>query len=179
MSEIPVGFVWDAKIDIAPFLHVRISDSFLDGVGAGNLSLMSAISIASDKNRPELNSGALYRYLAEAVWHPTALLPQSGVKWEALDESRAVAHLTAGSVSVSLEFRFNNLGEVTGIYTPDRFGRFGGQYVQYPWEGFFTNYQVFDGIKIPTEGEVGWLLPEGRWPFWKGKIIEASFEYRD
>ena len=176
-SQNPVAFIWDAKIKIAPVLHVRVTDYFLDGIGAGNVSLISAITIGSDEDNPELNSGALYRYLAEAVWHPTALLPQSGVKWEPVDENRAIARLTKFGISISLEFRFNDLGEITGIYTKDRFGKFGDKYVKYPWEGHFSNYQAFNGVKIPSEGEVGWYLPEGWWLFWKGKIVNAEFEY--
>ena len=178
ISQSPIAFIWNAKINFAPaFFHIRIRDSFLDGIGAGKVSLMSAITIGNDENTPELNSGALYRYLAEAVWHPTALLPQSGVKWESVDEKKAIAHLTIADISVALEFRFNNRGEITGVYTEDRFGKFGDKYIKYPWEGFFRNYQEFNGIKTPTEGQVGWHLPEGWWLFWKGRIINADFKY--
>ena len=179
VSQSPVAFMWDAKIQIAPVFHVRVTDSFMDGIGAGNVSLMSALTVGSDQDNPELNSGALYRYLAEAVWHPTALLPQSGVKWEPVDENRAIAHLTKFGISISLEFRFNNFGEITGIYTEERFGKFGDKYIKYPWEGRFKNYQEFNGVKIPTEGEVGWYLPEGWWLFWKGKIVNTEFTYNN
>ncbi len=178
-SQSPVAFIWDAKINIMPVLYVHVTDSLLEGVGAGKVSLMSAITIGSDANNPELNSGALYRYLAEAVWHPTALLPQSGVKWEAVDENRAIANLTKFGISISLEFRFNNLNEIIGIYTENRFGRFDNKYVQYPWQGYFSDYQEFNGVKIPTEAEVGWHLPGGWWSFWKGKIISAEFKYKN
>ncbi len=178
VSQSPVAFIWDAKIKIAPVFHVRVTDYFKDGIGAGKVSLMSAITIGSDEDNPELNSGALYRYFAEAVWHPTALLPQSGVTWEPVDENRAIARLTKSGISISLEFRFNDLGEISGIYTEERFGKFGDKYVKYPWEGRFKNYQVFNGVKIPTEGEVGWYLPEGWWIFWKGKIVNTEFNYR-
>lgn len=177
VSENPVGFLWDAKIRIFPSVFVRIIDVFEDGVGSGEVSLMSAITLGSDKNHPKLNAGALYRYLAESVWHPTALLPQSGVKWKAVDKYTAIASLSVDDVSVSLEFRFNNLGQITGIYTEERFGKFGDRYIRYPWEGYFSNYQDFDGVKIPTKGEVGWHLPEGWWLFWKGTIIQAEFDY--
>ena len=77
---------------------------------------------------------------------------------------------------MSLEFRFNDAGEVIGIYTPDRYGLFDGQYVQHPWEGHFRKYEIRDGIKIPTEAEAGWHLPDGWWLFWKGRITEIDFE---
>ena len=176
VSQNPASFIWDAKINIAPFLHVRVRDSLLEGVGAGKVSLMSVFTLGSDEDKPELNSGALYRYLAEAVWHPTALLPEAGVKWEAVDESKAIAHLTRFGISISLEFGFNSLGEITDVYTEDRFGKFGDVYIKYPWEGRFSDYQEFSDVKLPTRGEVGWHLPDGWWLFWRGEIVNAEFE---
>ncbi|MBV1915922.1 MAG: hypothetical protein KUG72_11090 [Pseudomonadales bacterium] len=177
MFQDTVSFLWDAKIDIAPLLYVRVRDSLIDGIGAGNIYLMSALSIGSDEDKPELNSAALYRYLAEAVWHPTALLPQSGVVWKSVDENKAIANLTKFNISISLEFTLNNHDEIIGIYTKDRYGKFGDKYIKYPWEGRFSDYKEFDGIKIPTRGKVGWHLPDGWWLFWKGQITEAKFEF--
>lgn len=176
ISQDNVSFLWDAKINIAPLFHVRVRDSLIEAMGEGNVYLMSAISLGSDKNKPELNSGTLYRYLAEAVWHPTALLPQSGVNWESVDNNKAIANLTKFNISISLEFKFNNFGEIIGIYTKDRYGKFGNKYVKYPWEGKFSDYKEFNGIKIPTKGEVGWHLPNGWWLFWKGEIMDAKFD---
>ncbi len=175
----PAGFIWDAKINITPGFHVRVRDSFVNGVGGGKVSLLSAIPMGGERDFPEINSGALYRYLAESVWYPTALLPQSGVRWQAVDEHRAVAHLAESGISVSLEFRFNDVGEATGVYTEDRFGKFGDAYVKYPWEGRFRNYRRFNGVKIPTEGEVGWHLPQGWWMFLQCKIESVDFEFSE
>ena len=177
ISARPRAFLWDAKITLAPGIHIRVRDAYLHGAGSGKVSLLSAMTMGYDRNKPELNSAALYRYLAEAVWYPTALLPESGVQWQAIDEHHALAKLTDSNISVALEFRFNHVGEITGIYTEDRYGKFNGQYEKHPWEGHFNNYQIFDGVKIPTEAEVGWHLPVGWWLFWKGRISDARFEY--
>ena len=88
ISQDTVSFLWDAKINIAPLFYVRVRDSLIGGFGAGKVYMMSVLPIGSDENTLELNSGALYRYLAEAVWYPTALLPQSGIIWESVDEKR-------------------------------------------------------------------------------------------
>ncbi len=177
ISQNPTSFVWDAKIKVSRFLHIRVRDSFSEGIGDGRVSLMSVITIGHEMDIPELNSGALYRYLAEAVWHPTSLLPESGVNWEPIDENRAVAHLSKYGISISLEFRFNIIGEITGIFTKDRYGKFDNNYIKHPWEGRFSNYREFNGIKIPTKGEVGWYLPGGWWLFWKGQVVKVKFDF--
>ena len=89
-----------------PFgLYVRVLDGYAAGVGSGRVSLLSVLPIASDSNRLELNSGALHRYLAEAVWYPTALLPRAGVHWQSIDEMTATATLTDRAVTVFCSLR--------------------------------------------------------------------------
>jgi hypothetical protein len=77
---------------------------------------------------------------------------------------------------VSLEFRFAETGEVTGIYTPARWGTFAGGYEQRPWEGHFYNYQVHDGIRVPSSGDVGWYVAEQWQPVWKGTMTAFSVD---
>jgi hypothetical protein len=171
------GFVWNAMVDLPFAAHLRVLDSYVAGVGAGRVSLLSAFVVASEAGVAELNSGALHRYLAEGVWFPTALLPQSGVEWTPIDERSALAKLTDGGTTVSLEFRFNEAGDVTGIYSTGRFGRFGGDYARVPWEGRFSDYRLEAGMLVPRYGEVGWYEGGALQWVWKGWLVEAQYEY--
>jgi hypothetical protein len=71
------GFLWNARVRVAPLLHVRVRDSLIDGIGSGQVSLVSAFPVSAATGGLEMNSGSLHRYLAEAVWYPSALLPSS------------------------------------------------------------------------------------------------------
>jgi len=170
------GFVWDARVTILPLVHVRVRDAYAQGIGSGRVSLFSAIPMGADRGRPELNSGALHRYLAEAVWYPTALLPSNALRWSPVSSTKALATLEDSGITVSLEFWFNERDEVTGIYSPGRWGRFNGQYRQIPWEGHFRDYQVKAGMWVPAAGEVGWY-DAGIWrAVWKGTLAEAVYQ---
>ena len=172
------GFLWDARVGVIPGFHIQVLDSLIDGRGAGQVSLLSVIRIASDGGTPQMNSGALHRFLAEAVWSPTALLPSETLSWSPIDDSMACATLTANGVSVSLEFRFNAAGEVVGIFTPGRWGSFGGRYSQKPWEGHFREYVTVQGMRVPTHGEVGWY-DDGVWGrVWEGTLLEAKYDFK-
>jgi hypothetical protein len=171
-----VGFVWNARVTVAPLLHVRVRDALVEGRGSGQVSLLSAFTVSADAGTPEMNSGSLHRYLAEAVWYPTALLPSATLRWTEIDATRALATLADHDVSVSLEFRFAETGEVTGIYTPARWGKFPEGYRQVGWEGHFRDYRDRDGILVPTEGEVGWYVDNQWRAVWKGRI--SAFEAR-
>jgi len=171
-------FVWTARASVAPLLHVQVRDSLIGGRGAGQVALLSALPVASAGGNLEMNSGALHRFLAEAVWCPSALLPSQHLSWAPVDDQRAVATLTSGSTTVSLEFRFNADNEVSGIYTPARWGSFAGGYRQVAWEGLFRNYSRRQGVWVPGEGEVGWII-DGQWrSVWRGTIVSATLEFR-
>lgn len=143
---------------------------------ARQVSLLSAFNVSADAGTPEMNSGSLHRFLAEAVWYPTALLPSSKLQWSPIDASSALATLTEGGISVSLEFRFAETGEVTGIYTPARWGTFSGGYEEHPWEGHFRNYEQRHGMWVPNEGDVGWYVGGDWHAVWKGTVAGYTIE---
>jgi hypothetical protein len=172
-----IGFVWNATVATPFAMHVRVLDSYIHSVGAGRVSLLSAFPLASAAGEPELNSGALHRYLAEAVWCPTALLPQSGIVWSPIDDHSARATLTDRAITVSLEFRFNDVGEAIAIYSSGRFGRFDGTYKQVPWEGHFRNYRKQGDMHVPGYGEVGWYENNTLQLVWKGEISDVQYQF--
>lgn len=176
VSADPPGFVWDAKIRMSPLLTVRVRDSYLQGVGSMQASVAGVIPVLNAWGRTDLASGALHRYLAESVWLPAALLPRPGLTWEPLDGNSARATLTDFGVSVSLDFRFNDKGEIVSVYTPARYRDVNGKGGPTPWEGQFQSYNQVDGIMVPREGKVTWILPEGRLPYWRGSL--SGIRYR-
>ena len=139
---------------------------------------VARVHVPREQGGAELKAGALQRYLAEAVWLPTALLPSDTLQWSAIDEQRALATLTDSGLSVSLEFSFNDTGEITGIYTPGRYYlEDGGNYKLMPWAGYHRAYEARSGMRIPIEGEVEWQLPNGRLPYCKLKIVGIEYEF--
>jgi hypothetical protein len=173
----PAGFVWDARIRMAFGLSVRVRDAFVGGSGSMRASLLGIWPLASAENTADVAAGALHRYLAEAVWLPTALLPSQGVTWSPIDERHARATITAGGTTVSLDFTFGADGLVQSVFTPARMRDVDGRAIPTPWQGRFARYEERGGMKIPIESEVEWLLPEGSQVYWRGEITDAYFEY--
>ena len=169
------AFVWDARVTLASVLHVSVQDAYVDGEGSGRVRFLSIIPAGSDGGRPELNSGALHRYLAEAVWYPTALLPSPALNWQPISDTKALATLTDHDVTVALEFWFSSAHEVAAIYTSGRWARFGKSYRKVAWQGYFSEYSERAGMLVPAAGEVGWYLHGGWQAVWKGLITEARY----
>jgi hypothetical protein len=72
------GFVWDARIRSGPGIWIHVRDALVQGEGVLQAALFGAIPVADLRGSSELTQGELMRFLAEAAWYPTALLPGQG-----------------------------------------------------------------------------------------------------
>ena len=158
-----------------PLVPVFVRDSYVRGQGAMCAAIASLIPVVDQHGTPEMAAASLQRFLAEAVWLPTSLLPRNGLRWSAIDDSTARVTVTDGPTTVSLDVRFGARGEITGVST-DRFRDVKGRPVLTRWVGTHTDYKRVEDMMIPTTGEVAWILPEGPAPYWRGSLIEVKFE---
>jgi hypothetical protein len=117
------------------------------------------------------------RWCAEVAWYPTALLPSQGVRWEAIDDQSANATFTDGPLTLTLLLRFNDAGPIDSFRAEARGGMVDGMMVMAPWEGLWSNYQWRDGVQVPLAGEVAWMRPEGRKPYFIGTVTSLAFEF--
>jgi hypothetical protein len=173
----PPGFDWDGRIAIMPGLFVNVHDAYVAGEGILNARLLGMFSVANIYNRSELAQGELMRYLGEAVWYPTALLPSQGVHWEAIDESTARATLMDSNTLVKLDFHFGIDDLVDRIHADARPRTLNGSTINTPWNIRVWNYQWHDGVRVPMEGEVAWVLPDGPYPYWRGRVEHLCYEF--
>ena len=60
---------------ILPLITLNIKDEYFQGRGSMLGKLFLKLKVINESGQEELAQGALMRYLAEAVWFPTALLP--------------------------------------------------------------------------------------------------------
>jgi hypothetical protein len=170
------AFVWDARVRVAPLTHVRVRDRYVAGVGAGQVALQSTLALSDERGGHDLNSGDLFRLLAEAPWCPVLLLPAPDLTWTAIDDRRALAEMRHGGERVSVEFRFDHSDGIVGVFAAARPRQSGGGYVPTPWEGHFGRYETVQGVRIPRTGEVGWWV-DGRWTaVWQGSVAEIVFD---
>lgn len=175
----PPGFDWDARINMAPGIAVFVRDAYIVGKAALHAEVMGLITVADTNGTPELAQGELLRHLAETLWFPTALLPSQGVTWEAVDDTTARATLIDSATSVWLEFRFGQDGLIAAAWTPGRFGTFQGAMQAQPWHVTYRAYAQREGMLIPLESEVVWQLPEGDFPYWRGRVTDVAYAYAE
>lgn len=170
------GFIWDARIRMFPLLNVWVRDSYLQGEGSMLGKVAGLFTVVEQSGTPAMAAGALHRWLAEAAWFPTALLPGEALHWQALDRTSARATLTDHATTVSLDYRFGSGGQIVGI-RGERFRDVDGEAVRTPWVARFSGYRQVAGMMIPTAGEVGWVLPEGELVYWRGRITAVDYRF--
>jgi hypothetical protein len=170
------GFVWDATIRMAPLVNVRVRDSYVQGRGGMLGKLAGLVAVVDEEGSAHINSGALHRFILESAWFPTAMLPSQGVQWEPIDETSARATFSDAGITLSMVVHFAGTGEIVRVEA-DRVRDVDGEGVPTPFVARVGEYRRIDGMMIPVAGEVEWILPEGRFAFWRGRITDAKYEY--
>ena len=171
------GFLWNGSVSMFPGLIAHVHDSYIAGVGTLHAAMLGLFTVADVQGGGEIARGELMRYFAEAIWYPTALLPSQGVHWTAVDESSANATLMDGPINLTLKFRFDDAGFVTSVHADARGAGVGKDMVILPWECSASNYELRDGMMVPTKAEAAWLRPEGRKPYFIGNLTSLAYEW--
>jgi hypothetical protein len=155
-STDPPGFVWSARITMAPLVAFLVRDTYLDGHGSMEGRLLGLIPVVK-ADGPSIDQGALLRYLNETMWFPAGAV-HPAIAWEGLDATTARATMTYGDISADATFYFSEEGDLVDMRA-ERYFQAGDR--QELWATPVTEYGEFDGIRIPVAGEGVWKLSEG------------------
>lgn len=166
------GFIWKANIKAAPFVHISGRDKYENGKGNMLIKVLSLFTVANSKGK-EIDQGTLLRYLAETIWFPSAALNEY-LTWEEIDEQNAKATMTYGDITASGVFTFNSKGEVVN-FEAERYGEFDGDIRLETWSIPVRDYKQFEGIKIPTKGNVTWKLDTGDFNWFNFEVTEIEY----
>ncbi len=168
------GFVWDARITMAPGLQVRVTDSYIGGRGQLHPALLGLFPVGTVEGGGDFAKAELMRWFAEGVWYPTALLPSQGVTWTPVDGASARATMTDGPLTLTLSFRFGADGLVASIHADARAATVDGVSVMLPWECRMSDYQSQDGMLIPMTGEVLYRSAKGERSYFHGTVTRIA-----
>jgi hypothetical protein len=168
----PPAFLWQATMRLFPFVWVSATDQFSEGHGNMRIKLLSVIPMGNARG-PEMNQGAMQRYLAEAIWFPTAWLSDA-IVWQSIDTHSVKAIMHASHVTAPVMLHVNEQGQVTHV-TADRYKEEHGHYLLAPWSGQCNEYQEVEGMCIPTRIEVTWHLASGDFTWFRCKITEIEY----
>jgi hypothetical protein len=169
------GFVWKAKIGHG-LSQFQGTDYYFDRSGRMRFSILGLVPIVNVQNSDTARS-AIGRFVTELMWLPSALLPQQGVQWQAIDDHTIQAHLKVDDEPITLTFVIDENGRLLegyalrwGNYTKD------SSWMYIPMGGKCYAEQTFDGFTIPSQVGVGWWFgSEQYFEFFQSTIEQAEF----
>ncbi|WP_369017274.1 hypothetical protein QBE54_05870 [Thermatribacter velox] len=166
------GFLWKVRVKVNPFLFLVGRDKYFKGKGNMLIKLLAFINVVNAQGR-EIDQGTMLRYLGEIVWFPSAAL-NDYVEWQAIDDRSARAIMTYGGITAQAVFSFNENGDVVG-FSCKRYMTRNGRYSLEDYSAKLEAHKEFEGIRVPTKGEVSWKLESGDFTYYKLEITDLEY----
>jgi hypothetical protein len=162
------GFAWLARMQAMPLLSARVLDCYLDGEGLLEARLLGSLPLARVAGA-QANRGELMRYLAELAWAPHAMLYNPQLSWREIGAKTVEVSAESPSGPARVRLLFEN-GDITRVESDDRPRMVGRCIVPTPWQGHCRDYREMNGCRIPTRAVVSWLLEDGPFEYWRGRV---------
>jgi len=173
----PPAFLWHATIKATGGLPmVDVKDSLGDGHGKIQVKLGSLVTLTTVTG-PELDQGALLRFLNETMWFPAAAV-YPYIQWSPLDAHSARATISHRGITASAVFDFDEAWNVANM-TADRYRTIGRTFSLDPWSTPITGCGEFHGVRVPTRGEGVWHLPAGDFSYIQLEITDVGYNLTD
>ncbi len=152
----PAGFAWSMAARRG-VMRISGSDAAVGSESWTHFWLMGLVPVARAGGNGDHWRSAFGRHVAEAVfWTPAALLPGSGVVWEAVDDATARVTVTHDGIAQPVEVSVDAEGRpVTVVFprwsdaNPDKTWRL------QPFGGHLSEFRDFGGFRLPTHVEAG------------------------
>lgn len=111
----PDQFVWIPSMR-AGAMSISGSDALVEGEAWTRFWLLNLIPVARERTSPDLVRSAQFRAAVEgAMWLPTSLLPEQGVKWEQVGPDSALVTLTQFRPMIALTLTLDKAGAVKEV----------------------------------------------------------------
>jgi hypothetical protein len=170
------GYVWAARTRLAG-LPVTGFDRYTHDEGEMRWRLLRHLRLVAGSG-DEVTRSAAGRHAAELMATVPAVALDPSVRWEPVDERRAVAHLVVGGEEQSVTVVVDPLGRLREVEM-ERWGTPpGSPYGRHRFGALLGEERRFDSYLVPTEVVVGWHIGTRRWDegtFLRYRLVRCSF----
>lgn len=161
------GFVWRARVGL-----ISGFDRLVDGAGSAAWRMLGILPVMRGSG-PDITRSATGRWVAEAIWLPTMLVPTAGARW-----SGSLVTLERGGQAVTLALSTDADGRLREL----RMRRWGdpgdGRFGEYDFGAIVEEERAFGPFTIPSRVRVGWHLGGPGWArgeFFRATVVAADF----
>lgn len=146
-------------------------DQYVAGRGSLTVRLLGALPVVQGSG-PSYDQGELLRWLGEAVWFPTSLLPGGLVVWSPIDDNSATLTLTDHGLTVSCQMYFDEKGELVRVQAQ----RYSDETHLSTWVGHLSNYRETHSQRVPTRIEAVWIIDGVEQPYARFTVREIEYD---
>jgi len=166
------AFIWKVKVFLIPFLFFTGYDKYKNGKGKMLIKFLSLKTIVNSQGK-EIDESELLRFLAEICWFPTAALSPL-ISWQEINANSALATMQCNGLDVSATFSFNSDNDIIAIKAM-RYRSTDNGPEKAKWAMRLYNWSNREGVRIPIEGKVSWLLDTGAYSYYRWKIKQIAY----
>jgi hypothetical protein len=168
---------WYARIKMGPLTLLNGFDRYDNGIGHMLMRLLSLFPVV-DVHGPEIDLSALIVFINDMVMWPTAFLSDY-IYWVAINATSAELQVNLYGKQFSAVTQFNEIGEMVNFITGDRYRTVGKGSKQDRWSTPLRCYHEVNGLRIPSEGDAIWHLPEEEFPYIRVSIDQVVYDSFD
>ena len=95
--------------------------------------------------------------------------------WESVSEHTVRATFSNAGFTVAATLTFNDVGDLVGFVSTDRWQLDGTTVKNVPWSTPISTYAEVNGIRIGTRGDANWIAPSGEWTYGRFTIREIAY----
>jgi Family of unknown function (DUF6544) len=150
------------------------SDTHVRGHGRMLGKLLDRITVA-DGTGDEFDVGELTTYLNDAIIMAPSMLLGRATSWNGVDDGTFDLSLTDGGRTVSGRVFVDERGAPYDFSVTDRYADLPGGLVRAEWHTPVKEWDVVDGSAVPGRFAAVWHLPEGRLPYFTGRLTHLSY----
>ncbi|OON69932.1 DUF6544 family protein [Hymenobacter sp. CRA2] len=171
----PASFLWLATMQWSGVPFLQVQDRYAAGHGRSQVRAGALLPLGSSQG-PEMDLGALQRYLAEAVWFPAAYV-QDNVHLTAAGDHAFTATLAGADPRAAVTLHVDDAGKLTEI-TARRYREVAGAFELADWSVQPLAYGTLEGLRMPTACRVVWRLPAGDFAPILLTVTELQYQWR-
>jgi len=164
-STIRPAYIWKGDTNL-----FSARDFYIGGKGGLIVTILSLFNLVNVKGKA-FDSSELLRWLMESIWFPTNLLPKETMTWASIQPNKARLSFEHRGLSLYLDCTFNEAHEIIEMETKRNMDETRVE----TWIGRQAAYKEMNGVRIPTDVEVLWRLPEGDLSYARFHVLQLQY----
>jgi hypothetical protein len=169
----PPGFLWKARLKMLGLWIVKGEDAYVAGRGRMSGKVAGLFTIF-DASGPELDQGAMVRFLNEMMWFPSAFLSDY-ITWRAVDDRSVDVTFTDRGRNVTARLFIDETGRLTDFVT-ERYREDNGTYKLNTWSTPMREHGRRAGLDLPVKGQALWRLPDGDLVYADLHLVDVEYD---